>query len=405
MTFYTFQELTAEEILVGLSDAKINATLQMLNQPKPINVYNILKSFFLVISNFEESELSNPHFMVTESLDKELVQGYTFLNFYRGMKDLMKSSGINDFSFQDLYKPNSKRFQYLLSGLISFAIFREDRVRTFTEHNKKATELKSKNIEIMNEIKSIEEKIKEQKQNSENQQHEIEVLKSKKIGLEINLNEIQDGNEDLRNNIKKLEKETLKIQNQIDITKKEVETKREKINEFNERLSLSPEEVAEKEKKLKEIFKKESIETTEYEEKLSLLKKRLNMLTNVRLNLITAVDKLLPIGKNMKNLSILQEKKKLLEDEKQEYQTKLESIQKLRNQKTEIEKEQKQEANERRDIVSKIKEYKKTLRRLDDDHKTRIEYGIGDKIELIRHRIQEFNDSLNQSMREFDMQK
>lgn len=404
MNFYTFQELTAEDILTGLADAKIKATPAMLNQPKPVNVYSILKSFFIVISNFEESELARPHLVVDECPDRELAGGYAFLNFFRGMKDLMRASGIKDFSFQDLYKPNSQRFQHLLSGLISFAIFREDRVRTFTEHNRRATELKNENIEIANEIKRVEQSIAERAQMLEGKRQENEMLKSSKIALENQLNEIQDSIEYLRNTLNNLERETQEIQRQINSTKGENEMKRDQINKLNEMMSLSPNTVEKKEKELDENYENEMREVERCEEKLNYLKQRHKMLGNVRTNLIDGSDKLYQFGKNRMKLMELNKKKELLESDKQIYQGKIETLQKLRNKRDEYEAKQKQEANERRDIVSKIKEYKRALQKLEDDHKNRMKYDINDKIESLRRKIQEYKDNLNRAMNEFEIQ-
>ncbi|KAH0794212.1 kinetochore protein Nuf2 [Histomonas meleagridis] len=402
MCAFTFQELDIVEILRCLSDAGINATEKMITQPKPSTVYRILKEFFLVITNFEKAELSHPHYMLDQDPDPELAEGFVFLNFYRGMKDLMKFAAVDNFCFADLYKPDEQRFKYLLSGIINFAKFREDRVRKFTEHNQQATELQKENDSLENEIKLLEEAIQAQKTEHEKQMHEIDELRSQKISYENKLSEFQNAREYLTESINKFKGMISECQSRI--TKINAQTKEQlsKAKELKDLLSQSPDEVNSKVMKSKDDLEKEIREVEELEKTSLSAKKRQKLLGSVRENIILASDALIPLVQDQKKYLKIQEEKKVLEKERKNYENKMKEIQELREMKIKMEKEQKQEAAERRDVMNKIKEHKKTLRRLGEEKKNRIDYDIGDQVEALSRKIKEYNDNLNQAMNECD---
>jgi hypothetical protein len=47
---------------------------------------------------------------------------------------LMIASGIHDFGLKDIYKPEAPRLRVILSAIINFAKFREDKVAAFEEY-------------------------------------------------------------------------------------------------------------------------------------------------------------------------------------------------------------------------------------------------------------------------------
>lgn len=53
--------------------------------------------------------------------------------FLRALSKLMRASGVMDFSLKDVFKPEASRVQRMLSAIINFAKFREEKVADYDE--------------------------------------------------------------------------------------------------------------------------------------------------------------------------------------------------------------------------------------------------------------------------------
>ena len=47
---------------------------------------------------------------------------------------LMVASGIHDFGLKDIFKPEPNRLRMILSAIINFAKYREDKIAVFNEY-------------------------------------------------------------------------------------------------------------------------------------------------------------------------------------------------------------------------------------------------------------------------------
>ena len=69
--------------------------------------------------------------------------------FYQHLYILMKEVGFPEFSLQDITKPEAKRVRRILSAIINFAKFREERLEVYEKFTSKASEYQTKLEDLM----------------------------------------------------------------------------------------------------------------------------------------------------------------------------------------------------------------------------------------------------------------
>eukprot|EP00854_Cymbomonas_tetramitiformis_P018737 gene18737-22376_t len=164
---YSFPVLTNQEILLCLSELEIPATELDLQKPTfetakqiyyslvqllvGVTRWSILyvshvRSLGTVLASCVEfpeiaslflfrEELQQPVFEAVDALEFPALHEESIgtLAFNRALTDLVLSAGIHDFALKDLYKPESGRTRRILSAVINFAKFREEKVQAYEE--------------------------------------------------------------------------------------------------------------------------------------------------------------------------------------------------------------------------------------------------------------------------------
>ena len=85
------------------------------------------------------------------------------MGFYVSLRKLLMECGINDFSFQDLYKPTHDRLVKIFSYVINFVRFRESQTSVIDEHFNKAESTKIRIETLYMENQEMEARLEDMK--------------------------------------------------------------------------------------------------------------------------------------------------------------------------------------------------------------------------------------------------
>ncbi|KAJ3011739.1 UNVERIFIED_CONTAM: kinetochore-associated Ndc80 complex subunit nuf2 [Siphonaria sp. JEL0065] len=136
-----------------MSDLQIPLSLEDLEKPSPIRVV-ALEAFTDILMGVSRDQFAQPNFRVLEILDNPELHQTTF--------KLVSEVGISDFSIRDLISPNPCHLRKILSGIINFAKFREERLSVFEQCTQQSEEfvrqkalLIEKNQEIAERVNTI----------------------------------------------------------------------------------------------------------------------------------------------------------------------------------------------------------------------------------------------------------
>ena len=101
-------------------------------------------------------------------------ESYTELEFFTELRKLMENCGYSDFSWRDLYAPESKRLRMQLSAIVNFCKFRQDQLDVYRELNEPRSELFSILEALNEENMELTETFEMVKEESKHKSHELQ---------------------------------------------------------------------------------------------------------------------------------------------------------------------------------------------------------------------------------------
>lgn len=177
-----------------MADLQIPLTLEDLEKPTPHRMIGVFESFTDILMGVSRDQFAQPNFAAMEILEHPDLhqESITLMSFYRQLSKLVMEVGVVDFSIRDLIKPEPGRMRRILSGIINFAKFREERLAVFEDCTAKSAEyvekkhiLEDKNRELAEIVNTLrlqraEEEPENLKLREQNQQLTAELRELKR---------------------------------------------------------------------------------------------------------------------------------------------------------------------------------------------------------------------------------
>lgn len=164
--------LPDREIVGCINELGIPFTLADLQKPNPIQVQMIFEWFGELLMNKTRQTVDPAMRAAAEDvcgpeLGEAMMPSDTrnLLGFYVSLRRLMLDCGVNDFSFNDLYKPTHDRLVRMLSYVINFVRFRESQTSVIDEHCNKAEQTKARIEQLYVENQNMEAQLEEMRHN------------------------------------------------------------------------------------------------------------------------------------------------------------------------------------------------------------------------------------------------
>lgn len=136
------------EIVNCITELGIPFQLDDLRKPSPPKIQLVFEMFADLLMGVRKDTVEPILRAATEQLEFPETQSdaHTLMAFYVSLRTLMFECGIDDFTINDLAKPDATRLTRILSYVINFTRFREERAGVIAEHFQK-TELVKEKIE------------------------------------------------------------------------------------------------------------------------------------------------------------------------------------------------------------------------------------------------------------------
>lgn len=127
----TFPLLKVNEIVSCSDELRVPIQTADLKTPQPPVIQKIFEAYLEMFLNLTQDDVKQPSFDAMMLEYPELhEESFTKLVTMAAMTRMMRACGIQDFSIQDIIRPEPKRIRKILSGLINFAKFREMQMGT-----------------------------------------------------------------------------------------------------------------------------------------------------------------------------------------------------------------------------------------------------------------------------------
>ncbi|KAF8934003.1 kinetochore-associated Ndc80 complex subunit nuf2 [Dissophora ornata] len=211
---YHFPLLKLEAIVSCLKDVEVSSTEDELARPTPQKMLLVYETFLDIVTGKlrDDCILDDIQSMDITAYPEFLIDGVRFYVFLYQLAGMMHEVGVSDFTSRDMTKPEAERVRRVLSAVINFAKFKEDRQGFFLDELKATEDI----------VMAIENSDREH----EYLTMELETLKQRKLAQEPKVEEQKAINQHLD-----AELEVYK--------KREFETKKQKDEVIKERMALS----------------------------------------------------------------------------------------------------------------------------------------------------------------------
>ena len=205
-----FMRLSDREIVGCITDIGITFTVADLQKPSPVQVQMIFEWFADLLLNATRETVEPAMRAAAEETCGEFSDVVppdtrNLMGFYASLRRLMLECGINDFCFNDLYKPSHDRLVRIFSYLINFVRFRESQTTVIDDHINRAETTKSRIEQLYAE-----------NQDKENQ---LEDMRHNRKEMEALVREKSQRNEELKKTLLELKRNQEKVALRLDEAK------------------------------------------------------------------------------------------------------------------------------------------------------------------------------------------
>jgi kinetochore protein Nuf2 len=391
---FTFQDLPDHEIIQGLNAAGIEAKLCHLDTPKPATVAPIYKQYLMVLASFEnEDQLSHPHLDRRYIVSEELKSGFGFLNFFRHLQLLMRSAAVPDFSLGDLFRPERERIRHNLSGLINFAIFREERLVTFQMLQDQLNQRIRENQEMDEQIKEVSRR----QQEYLIQRAEVDSLENCKRSRDTELSEVEEAIAAVQESLEKRKRDEIRLRSEVESSRRECEQILQDVNTLKVQIGLSEDDIFKDLDRAKAALASSAKESESERQRLRESQTRHKLLTEIRGQLLEASDIAYKAVQERKRCNDFEGEQRLLDQERRELALKKEKLEKLKREKEAKTAAKRKDADAVREMNEAIKKQKQALKKMQDQPNHEL-FAISDAIDVLRRQIRDYMDKLGPAM-------
>ncbi|RHZ75981.1 hypothetical protein Glove_208g25 [Diversispora epigaea] len=277
-----------EQVVEGFTDQDVKKpTVQRLNL-----VYDAILRVTTGVTNEEWGNKDWNEYLENRLHNKidntELyIEPMQSMGLYRRMNKLMMAIGVDDFSFFDILRPESFRTRRILSAIINFMRFREDRICIFNEYEKNSEELLEKSEELVNRYNTLVEKVNELKLQRKEQENEVKAYMQQNANLMSGMRELKKKQTGLLNEIATLKNIRVDWTEKINNTHFLVVTAKQVLEKLKSRIVLNPEKLKQTIEEMNETMAREKETMLGLDKKVRDIQTKFDMLTIVEEEIIS----------------------------------------------------------------------------------------------------------------------
>ncbi|KAE8541412.1 hypothetical protein D1P53_002771 [Cryptococcus gattii VGV] len=287
-----FPLLTAHDILECLAALDIPAQMEDLTKPTAQSTQSIYGSLLEVLMGASISSIEGPKQALLGMMEYKEMYSDTlqFMMFFKHCRRLALLCGIPDFAISDLARPDPNRLRKVLSGIMNFAKFRDERMQTQTrfqenlqKYQKKAVDLRRKTQELEIQFQEITARNAAERPQSEQAGKRNELLKSELLELNSQrLKEVQEYEE--------LKKERQTLLEQVNHNNRIVTQLELQIGSAKSRLVQSPDRIKRHISEMSFAIQSEKAKLASFQQKTRELTNRLEVIGALEVDLRGLID-------------------------------------------------------------------------------------------------------------------
>ncbi|MEW5310121.1 MAG: hypothetical protein WDW38_001949 [Sanguina aurantia] len=240
---FSFPILVDEDLLPCLADMEIPMDASALAKPTYEIVRPLFEHIVIMLTGVTREDLMQPVFTAMDAFEfPELHdESISANNFFRQLSKLLGASGVKDFSWRDVFKPEPARLRRHLSAIINFAKFREEKLAAYQQM---AADMEAKGEQMQALEQDYSRQLSELKRWQGDRSHQAEEVR----GVEAETGQHQAQNQKLSKQAQALQDEVRQLKagsntlaDQASQVKLEVCAMQQEMEQLRDQVVQSPE--------------------------------------------------------------------------------------------------------------------------------------------------------------------
>ncbi|KAI9596292.1 Nuf2 family-domain-containing protein [Syncephalis fuscata] len=261
---YIFPTLKTQEILTCLHELQIPFSEDDLQRPSHMRMMSVYESICYVFMGVSREDIVSIDKFTSNMSYPDLYQNaLVSMSFYRYLSRFMQAIGIDDFGFKDLAKPEPGRVRRIMSAVINFAKFREERMDVLDQFTIKSEELLDQHALLQQQNEQLKEHLKSIKIQQERELAQVQKLEEEKSGIQSELREMNKQQTRLNAEIEEQKQEKGQLSDKMTSAQFELIEVKQEIGRLQARIVPSPE-------KLQELIDKLNADLVNTRQKISV---------------------------------------------------------------------------------------------------------------------------------------
>ncbi|WWC98584.1 hypothetical protein V866_005476 [Kwoniella sp. B9012] len=256
---------TTQGIYAGLIEALMGAPMESIEAPKQA-----------LLGMMEYKDMYN--------------DALQFTMFFRHVRDLANLCGITNFSLADLTRPEPARFKTVLSGIMNFAKFRDERAHFQAQLQAKLQEQAEKTVSLRQKIDQVENDISEITARNAAERPQSEQAQKRNDGLRAELMELRSQQMKLSSETEELKKERQALMDQAAHNAHLNTQIQQQILSAKSRLVQSPDRIKKQISEMSISLSSEKARLSSFQLKARELSNRLEVINSLELDLKNLID-------------------------------------------------------------------------------------------------------------------
>ncbi|WWC72551.1 uncharacterized protein I206_106513 [Kwoniella pini CBS 10737] len=287
-----FPMLGLPELMECLTALGIPAQMEDLTKPTAGTTQGIYAGLIEALMGAPVEAIEAPKKALLGMMEyKELYSdALQFTMFFRHVRDLANLCGITNFSLADLTRPEAIRFKTVLSGIMNFAKFRDERAHFQAQLQAKLQEQSDKTESLRREIDQVENQISEITARNAAEKPQSEQAHKRNEGLRAELLELRSQQIKLSGEVEELKKERQGLMDQAAHNAHLNTQIQQQIISAKSRLVQSPDRIKRQISEMSSTLTHEKSKLSSFQLKARELSNRLEVIQSLEIDLKGLID-------------------------------------------------------------------------------------------------------------------
>ncbi|WVQ85925.1 hypothetical protein IAT38_008093 [Cryptococcus sp. DSM 104549] len=289
---FVFPVLAAIEILECLSALDIPVQMEDLTKPSAQSTQSIYASLLEVLMGVSMDMLEGPKSSLLGMMEYKDMYGdaLQFTMFFKHCRELAQLCGVTDFALADLTRPEAARFRGILSGIMNFAKFREERHTFMQQLQGNVREQQERTVALRRKLEQIEAQIQEITAKNAAQKPQSEQAQKRNDGLRDELFDLRGQQAKISQEVDELKNERQSLMDQAAHNNHLATQVNMQISSTKARLVQSPDRIKRMIAEMSYTLSSEKAKLASYQHKARELSNRLEVIAALEIDLRGLID-------------------------------------------------------------------------------------------------------------------